>query len=175
MKRLKLIILLFTFTAATVYSQQKIILKRVPVSELVKPRPATNLYFYDNNLDKFVGIWIASKEGKKIKIFFFKKAFRLSADPSASDEIELMSGTIDYRDNETNAVSYELGGSIGIGSDTNILHVYITVVSRNATAELIVTYLPNGDLKVEQGPNTYESKNDKNFELKEAMILKRQR
>jgi hypothetical protein len=173
MKRLKIILIFLTLTAAA-YGQQQTKLKRITAADFGKPGTGKNIYIYDNNLDKFVGTWVGNKDGKQVKVVLSKIAYKLSNDTANVTEMEIIKGTFQYTNNTVIIASYELAAST-YNNDKNILSIFIDVMARKTQAHLLLSYLQNGTLNLEIGPDQFEAKNDKSFEFKGAMILTKQK
>jgi hypothetical protein len=172
MKNFKIIVAILMLAKVGAYGQE-VKLQRVPISELTKVKLGSNYYFYNDNLNKFVGTWVGETGNKRVKISFYKKGMRVNQ--TDNNEVEFLTGYFQYAENGEMKANYngeDVLHASAYNADT--LSILIYVKSRKAQEALSASYLQDGTIKLEVGQPIYESRNDKNFELKDAIILTKQ-
>lgn len=170
---MKFSIILLLLTQLTAQARQNNNLKRVSIAELVKTGNSNNVY--NDDLSKFVGTWIGKEGERTVQIVFAKKAFRLSKDPSNLSEIELITGTFQYFENGNLVKSYTNDDMSASLHSKDTLNVFIDIHERKTQVALLASFLQGDKVKLQVEKNRFEYKNDKDFILRDAIILTRQK
>ena len=161
---------------SSVQPPQKTI-QRIRFSEFSKTPLSKYYYVYNDDLYKFTGTWEGSKDSIRVKIVFKIKAFRFNSDTTNLSRFELVTGTYQQFTNGKLVVVYCYPEDDFVGSTTtpDILKLELYIWVRKSRENLKASFLPNGKLELAIGEPMFESpRNDKNFELKEPIILTKQ-